>query len=218
KLEITRASIQAGFAVKNSELAGMDPFAIASRVTSVLEAHGIEYFLGGSIASTIHGEPRFTQDVDIVVRLKQEHVDLLLSRLEGEFYASQTGLQEAIKRRSSANLIHLETGFKIDLMISRERAFEASRFARKQLVVQGVHQFQVATAEDIILVKLEWYRLGQETSDRQWRDVLTVLMTCEGLDRSYLERWANELGVADLLARACREALEAPGPGPEGLD
>lgn len=115
-------------------------------------------------------------------------------------------------------MIHLETGFKIDLMISRERAFEASRFARKQLVVQGVHQFQVATAEDIILVKLEWYRLGQETSDRQWRDVLTVLMTCEGLDRSYLERWANELGVADLLARACREALEAPCPGPEGLD
>ncbi|MGE0492073.1 MAG: hypothetical protein AB7S38_22860 [Vulcanimicrobiota bacterium] len=207
KLEITRSSIQAGFATKNSELAQMDPFAIASLVTRVLEAHGIEYFLGGSIASTIHGEPRFTQDVDIVVRLKREHVALLCRQLEGDFYARQTGLHEAVERRSCANLIHLETGFKIDLMVSRERAFETSRFARKQTVVQGAHQFQVASAEDIVLVKLEWYRLGGETSDRQWRDILTVLMTRETLDRDYLEGWANELGVADLLARACHEAL-----------
>lgn len=184
----------------------MEPMTIASRVTAFFECAEIEYFVGGSIASTIHGEPRFTQDVDLVVRLKDQHIPGLQDSLGGDFYSSESALREAVARQSCANLIHTSTGFKIDLMVSRERPFEQSRFQRKQRIQDGGRAFWVSSAEDTVLVKLEWYRDGGEISERQWRDVQTILMTQHQLDQDYLRRWAAELEVSDLLERSLADA------------
>ena len=184
----------------------MEPMNIARKVISFFEASDIEYFVGGSVASTIHGEPRFTQGVDIVVRLKAHHIAEMQRSLGEDFYSSDVALNEAVRGRSCANLIHTQTGFKIDLMVSRDRPFEDSRFQRKQPIQDEGGTFWVATAEDTILVKLEWYRDGGEVSERQWRDVQTVLMTQESLDHAYLEKWATALGVTGLLEKALLDA------------
>ncbi len=206
KLNILSGAIRAGFRLRRPETAGMEPMSIAHSVISFFEDSGIEYFVGGSVASTIHGEPRFTQDVDLVVRLKAHHIPDLRRALGENFYSSEVALQEAISRCSCANLIHTQTGFKIDLMISRERPFEQSRFQRKQRIHDEAAAFWVATAEDTVLVKLEWYRDGGEISERQWRDVQTVLMTQADLDQEYLVRWAAQLGIADLLEKALSDS------------
>ena len=206
RLLVTAASISAGLALKNSEISDMDPFAVAARVTAFFETEEIEYFLGGSLASTVHGEPRFTQDVDIVVRLKPESSSKMMQEFGTDFYLSESAIREAIARRSSANLIHLESNFKIDLLMSRERAFEKSRFARKVRVSVGRHSFWFCTPEDIILVKLEWYRASGEVLERQLRDVQTVLMVQQDLDLDYLHLWAKDLGVSDLLESSLKDA------------
>lgn len=183
----------------------MDPFSVAAEVTNLFEEHGIEYFIGGSVASTVYGEPRFTQDIDLVVRLLPEHIPLLSQELNGRFYLSETALAEAISRKSCANLIHLGTSFKVDLMVSREREFERMRFSRKRPLQRNDQHFWVATPEDTILVKLEWYRAGGEISERQLRDIHAMLLTQESLDFDYLRTWATNLGVDDLLAKVLSE-------------
>lgn len=212
KIEILRGAIKAGFRLNRPELAAMEPMRIAHRVTKLFEDSGIEYFVGGSVASTIHGEPRFTQDVDLVVRLEAHHIPGLQANLGEDFYSSEVALREAVDRRSCANLIHISTGFKIDLMISRERPFEYSRFERKQRIQDQESAFWVSCPEDTVLVKLEWYRDGGEVSERQWRDVQTVLMAQENLDLKYLSRWAAELEIVDLLERSLSDAGHITGP------
>ena len=206
RLQLTAASIRAGLRVKKPELADMDPFVVAARVTRYLEQEGIDYFLGGSLASTVHGEPRFTQDVDLVIRLKQSSVRGLVREFEHEFYLSQQAILEALQRKTSVNLIHLETNFKIHLMISRERAFEKSRFARKVRHTVEDQSFWFCSAEDIVLVKLEWFRRSGEVLERQLQDVQTVLMVQQSLDFEYLRKWAQILQVQDLLESSLRDA------------
>ena len=156
KASILKGAVAAGFLIHRKEqLVMTDPFLIAGEVVDALETLGVEYFLGGSIASTLHGEPRFTQDADIIVRLQELHLAQFATILEDRFYLSPPALLDAVRRRTSANLVHFDTTFKVDLMISRERAFEKSRFARKVRLAAGGREFWVASAEDTILVKLE---------------------------------------------------------------
>lgn len=206
KLEVTAASIEAGFNLHRSEPLSMNPFEVARQVAVFFEQQQIEYFLGGSIASTTYGEPRFTQDVDIIVRLPQNKVALLVEQMQSHFYLSEVALLDAVKRRSSANLIHLETNFKVDLLISRERPFEESRFHRKVRKETPGGEFWFCTPEDIVLAKLEWYHQSGEVLGGQLRDVQTVLMVQDQLDLEYLHRWATELGLTALLEQTLRDA------------
>lgn len=206
KLELTAAAIRAGLRLRYGKGMSMDPMEVAALVTDALDQLGIAYFFGGSVASTIYGEPRYTQDVDVVVDLRERHLEPLFKWLGKDFYLSRSALAEAIRFRTCANAVHLSTGFKIDLMVSRDREFEHSRFRRRV----KHHGFWVASAEDIILVKLEWFRMGNEVSERQWRDVLAVLIAQDNLDRGYLDQWAKELGVSDLLVKAMVEAGRQP--------
>ncbi|MBI3738175.1 MAG: hypothetical protein HY258_03920 [Chloroflexi bacterium] len=179
-------------------------------VTQTLERLGIPYAVGGSLASSLHGVMRSTLDVDIVTDMQLEHIQPLVAALSKEFYADDEMMKDAIEHHSSFNLIHYETAFKVDIFIRKPRAFDQMQLERRKKSVianDPEENIYVTSPEDTILAKLEWYRMGGEVSDRQWRDILGVLKTRAGeLDLDYLRKWAGELKVADLLDRALKEA------------
>lgn len=179
-------------------------------VTQTLEQIGIVYAVGGSLASSLHGVMRSTLDVDIVADMRLEHIPPLVAALAEEFYADDEMMRDAIKRHSSFNLIHYETAFKVDIFVRKLRPFDQMQLERRRTSVianDPERSIYVTSPEDTVLAKLEWYRLGGEVSDRQWRDILGVLKTRAGeLDLEYLRVWARELKVSDLLERALQEA------------
>lgn len=191
-----------------------EPIAVTLQVTQLLEKLNIPYLIGGSFAGTIHGVVRTTQDSDLMGVLQPQHVDLLVNALQDQFYIEEKTVREAIALQRSFNLIHLETMFKVDMFVSKQRPFDQSQLARRTAQIISTEPEQTAyfaTAEDTILTKLEWYRLGNEISDRQWQDVLGILKIQENrLDFNYLQQWAVDLGVADLLQQALHQANLTP--------
>jgi hypothetical protein len=187
-----------------------EPIAITLRVIQELDQLKIAYLIGGSLASALYGEPRASVDADLVADLKIEHVAPLVRVLSGEFYIAPDAILEAIRTQRSFNLIHLASSFKVDIFVRKKRAFDDSQFARRirQVVATAPERTAyIATAEDTILAKLEWYKIGGSISERQWRDILGVLKTQgDALDQTYLRRMASQLQVLDLLKRAMREA------------
>lgn len=175
-------------------------------VADAFEALGVHYYLGGSVASSAHGIARASLDADIIAALEPHHVDPLTARLMSAYYIPVDRLRSAVAGRSSCNFIHLSTMFKIDVFVSKGRPFDrqAAERARLQAIDESpdFRSFPVATAEDTVLAKLEWFRLGGETSERQWWDIVGVLKVTSDADHEYLRRWAASLGVGDLLARA----------------
>ncbi|MFN3981605.1 MAG: hypothetical protein ACK4SA_14605 [Caldilinea sp.] len=179
-------------------------------VTRTLDRLGIAYAVGGSLASSLHGVMRATLDVDIVADMKPEHVQPMIAGLSKEFYADEDMIRDAIERHSSFNLIHYETALKVDVFVCKPRAFDKMQLERRwtSIIATAPEQsIYVVSPEDTILAKLEWYRLGGEVSDRQWRDILGVMKVRAGdLDIGYLQKWARVLEVGDLLERALDEA------------
>ena len=187
-----------------------EQIAVTLAVVETLDGLGVPYAIGGSFASALHGVMRATMDADLVADLRTEHVEPLARALGDAFYADVAMMRDAVLGHGSFNLIHLETMFKVDVFVARPRAFDRSQLARRQLHVlseEPERRAYVASAEDIVLAKLEWYRQGGEASERQWRDVLGVLkVQGERLDRGYMQRMAAGVSVADLLRRAVEEA------------
>jgi hypothetical protein len=178
-------------------------------VTALLDQLGVPYVIGGSMASIIHGMLRTTMDVDIVADVRSEHVPFLVTELQDVFYLDEPMIRQAIQRRSSFNLIHLRTMFKVDIFVPKGRPFDRQQLDRRiseQMDAEGEAKLWVLSAEDVILAKLEWFRLGGEVSERQWRDILGVMKTQQfALDRDYLRQWAEALAVSDLMERALQE-------------
>jgi hypothetical protein len=183
-----------------------EPLRVALLAIAALEDLGIQYQIGGSFASSIHGVPRQTQDIDLVVALPAHQVEPLVRRLTSEFYVDREVVHEAVRDRRSFNVIHLATGFKVDVFIHGSAAFDRMDFSRRQAVrVQSEppREIVVESAEDTVLRKLLWYRAGGEVSERQWADVIGILRTsADRLDRDYMVQWAAVLGVSEMLARA----------------
>ncbi len=181
-----------------------------AKVVAAFEAQDIEYLVGGSIASSVFGEPRQTLDADLVARLLGRHAEPLVQRLSPEFYAELPAILRAVQNQSSFNVIHLETMTKVDVFVRWHDPFAQSQFTRRKAKTIGESpplQLYFASAEDTVLAKLEWFRKGGEVSDRQWRDLLGVLkVQGQALDRAYLQEWAGRLAVSDLLERAFKEA------------
>jgi hypothetical protein len=180
------------------------------RIISNLEVLGVHYMLAGSFASSLHGLARFTQDADLIVDLHLSQLDAFAQAFASDFYMDRGLIQQALTWGTSFNIIHFESSFKVDFFVVSGRNFSREEFSRRVLrEVDPRSEFEayVQTPEDAVLSKLDWYRQGGEISENQWRDVLGMLrQQAGGLDLAYLRKWADELAVADLLKRACREA------------
>jgi hypothetical protein len=183
---------------------------VVLEVIRPLDRLGVPYAVGGSLASSLHGIPRTTQDADLVADLRPQHVQPFVAELSPTFYVSPERVAQAVSRRSSVNIVHLATGIKVDIFILKSEPLALQEMIRRQsMSVPGSDvPLQVASAEDTILQKLLWYQLGNKVSERQWHDVLGVLkVSGQDLDYGYLKEWATRIGVEELL----REALDDAG-------
>ena len=182
---------------------------VASLVIEALERVGVRYSVGGSIASSFSGEPRASIDVDIVVDMAATHVDPFVRALGPAFYADPEALRRAVLHRTTNNVIHLASGIKINLFVVRSRLDERQLERRRPVQVSHdpARRWFVHSPEDIRLQKLLWYREGGGVSDRQWRDILAILIVQDArLDENYLQSIAAEIDVRPLLDRARAEA------------
>lgn len=191
------------------------PLSVLSQVTATLEQEGIRYVLVGSFASSIHGMYRSTADIDILADIKTEQVHSLFQALQKSFYVDEHVMREAVAEGRSFNAIHFDSVFKVDFFVAKSDDFALVQLDRRALrsISPGTDDaVYVATAEDTILAKLQWYRSGNATSNTQWNDVVGVLATSKGnLDLKYLRAWAEKLGLNDLLEKALAEVREDSG-------
>jgi hypothetical protein len=189
-----------------------DPIDIALRVAAALEAVGVDYLVGGSLSSSFFGEPRATLDIDLVVRLTEQRIPELLSSLGDEFMADPKAIARAVRENSGTNIFHLDSNVKVDLFMLGSSPFEQGQMRRRRRVRVGTAPdrfLYTYTPEDIVLQKLRWFRLGGSVSDRQWRDVISVLRTFgQPFDVNYLHEGAVAFAVTDLLSRALAEAAD----------
>jgi hypothetical protein len=177
-------------------------------VARALEAAGAPFVVGGSLASSLQGIPRATFDVDLVAELAASEVDAFVRALGERFYADEERIRDGVARRASFNVVDLENGFKADVYLAADDELGRLQHARRQTIeIEPGLALPFASAEDVVLHKLRWFRLGGDVSERQWLDAMGVIrVQGERLDRAYLEHWAREIGVADLLSRAFAHA------------
>jgi hypothetical protein len=189
--------------------ASLDNLPVLSAVVAAFRELQISCALGGSWASSLLGVPRFTQDADLTVEPFPGRESQLVAKFGPDYYVSESAVHNAVRDRSTFNIIHLPSGFKVDVFVRNDSPFARSAFDRRrpEMIPGAGATVDVYSPEDMILIKLDWYRQTDESSDRQWGDVLGVLrVQGERLDNDYLDHWARELGLTDLLTRARSEA------------
>lgn len=179
---------------------------------TILRMLEIPYFVTGSQASIVYGEPRFTNDVDIVIGLEIRQIPAFLKSFErDDFYLSESAVRSAVERRGMFNLIDSTTGGKIDFVVAKDSDFERSRFSRvRNLEFSSTESVVFASPEDVILKKMQWFMKDQ--SDRHVRDILGILrIQNDAVDLSYIESWLEKLGVTNVW-RMIQKRQDAPNP------
>jgi hypothetical protein len=178
-----------------------------AQVARCLETAGIPFMVAGSHGSSYHGQPRATNDIDLVIDPNPEQLDRFLTLLGQAYYASFEAAHEALRRRSMFNIIDFGEGWKADLIIRKDRPFSIEEFQRRQIGTLHGYPLPIATPEDVILTKLEWDKITP--SERQVRDAFNVAVVQGArLDQGYLRKWAPALGVAQELEELLRTAEE----------
>lgn len=176
------------------------------RVAEVLDQLGVEWAIGGSLASSIHGEPRSTNDIDIIAKLQPFHARRFTRALGDDFYVVESVVMEAIADNRSFNVIDQRTVIKVDVFVPPPGPMGEGQLERRERAEFDEDlEFFVLSREDTILQKLRWFELGGRSSDRQWRDIRALLAVPQPLDREYLESTARAAGLTELLARAIDE-------------
>jgi len=188
-----------------------EPVAVAIAFAETLERLGIRYLIGGSLASSVHGEPRSTNDVDILADFAQEHVGPFVTAVQPDCYVNPPAVRAAVRSSLHFNVIHMGAAMKVDVFVAGRDPFNQERLRLReelQVTAEPATRLYIDTAEHSVLRKLEWYRRGGEVSERQWRDVLAILrIQASRLDHGHLDAWARELRVTDLLERARAEVV-----------
>ena len=183
----------------------VEPLSVAFYIIDIFTLLDIPYFIGGSFASSLYGIPRTTQDIDIVADIDLRQTTPLIKLLKDRFYIEQETILDAVKRKSSFNIIHLETMFKVDVFLMKDTLFSKQEMTRRrlELIISEVeHKVYFVSPEDIILEKLLWYKLGGEVSERQLRDISGILkIQANRLDIFYMEYWAKCLEIENLLKK-----------------
>jgi hypothetical protein len=177
----------------------MEQSELLKHLIRCFESLGIPYLLTGSIASMAYGEPRFTNDIDIVADIKTEHIKGLKDCFpEQEFYLSEDAIKEAVNRQHQFNIIHPATGLKIDIIIRKQDAFDDSRFKRiKRLITTENIEANFAAPEDVIIKKMAFYKEGG--SEKHLRDITGMLkISGDIIDYDYISKWAEKLGIKDI--------------------
>ncbi len=181
---------------------------VLEKLTDVFDALKIAYVIGGSLASSVYGSVRFTQDADITVEPFGASAEKLFESLKDDFYISREAMYQALRERSSFNVIHFATAFKIDIFVRLDTEFHRQMLSRSRKLRLGESKKAVSfvSPEDIILLKLDWFRQTGSKSERQWSDVKGVLgAQADLLDYEYLHKWSVKLGVDELLQQAREE-------------
>ena len=190
-----------------------DLVAALEPVVAALRALGVKHYVGGSVASTFHGAIRSTMDVDLVCAIDEPRIEAFIAACGSDYYVSPAAAREAVRARKCFNLIHLPSSYKIDVFVHRGRRFDETALERAQPASFGpsaTELIPVATVEDSMLAKLEWFRRTDETSERQWDDVSKLFwLHGEKVDMAYLRTMSDSIGVGDLL-----ETLLAEGNRP----
>jgi len=179
-------------------------------VARAIESVGGQYFVGGSLASSLQGEPRATNDIDVVVRLPLAKLRAFADALGQDFEVDLDMVRDAVLRGGSCNMFYLPLLTKVDLFAMGGEPFDESEFSRRRAVVvrSSGEMLVLKSPEDSVLRKLLWYQAGGGVSDRQWRDVVQVLrVTGSALDVAYVEGWAARLGISELLVGARAESM-----------
>jgi hypothetical protein len=183
---------------------------VIREVVAIFTSLEIPFALGGSIASSVFGIDRYTRDADITVEPFPGKESQFVNSFGIDYHLSLQAVEEANRDRSTFNIIHTSSGFKVDVFVRKNQEFEVSAMARRvrlELPDSPGQPLFFHTAEDVALFKLRWFRMGNEVSDQQWSDILGILkVQGRRLDFDYLERWATKLGVNDLLAQARQQA------------
>ncbi len=180
---------------------------LLKRVVKVLEEAGIDYMITGSIASSFYGEPRSTQDIDVVVVIEKSKAKQLIKAFPSpDYYLTEESIFEAIEFKNMFNLLEAEHGGKVDFWILKEEPFDRSRFSRRNIEEINELKIQVSSAEDTILAKLNWAELSGG-SEKQFGDSLRVYeVQYQNLDSDYLESWVKKLNLAEIWKRLKKEA------------
>jgi hypothetical protein len=175
----------------------MEPSELLLRVAGVLDGLAIRYLVTGSMATIAYGEPRFTNDIDVVVQMRPAHVAPFCKAFPAdEFYCSRDAVAQAVREHFQFNIIHPASGLKVDIIVAADSDFDRARFARGRCIATDAdHLIRFAAPEDVILKKLLYFQEGG--SEKHLRDIIGVLkVQAERIDRSYLDVWVVKLGVA----------------------
>jgi len=168
-----------------------------------LERAHIPYMLSGSVALSVYAQPRMTRDVDFVIEIEEAQVDRFVELFETDCYIDRESVLEAVRTPGMFNIIHEAWIVKADFVVRKDQPYRKTEFGRRRTVSVGGKAFSIVTAEDLLLSKLLWAQTSR--SELQLSDVRNLILSEKTLDWAYIERWAQELGVVDLLSEVRSE-------------
>lgn len=179
---------------------------IIKKVVDMLDKNGIPYMLAGAIAVNYYGRPRLTHDVDLVIQLQLKDAERVAHLFEGEFYIALEGIIDAVEHGTMFNLIHSETGIKVDCWILKHKEYDKLSFARKRKETIFDQEMYISSPEDLVIAKLDWYK--QSDTKKHYDDVVGIFQIQQGkLDIDYIRKWANRLSFSDILEDILNSAM-----------
>ncbi len=187
----------------------MGPFELLEKVVEAFERLQIPYLVTGAVASIAYGEPRLTNDIDIVAGIKDRHIDGLLKAFpQNEFFLTQEMIRDAIRNLGQFNIIHPASGLKVDVIIKQNTPFDNSRFNRiRRIYPAESYQANFAAPEDVIIKKMEYYKEGG--SEKHLRDITGILkISGDEIDKDYISDWAKRLGLVEIWVAVQRRLKE----------